>query len=184
MVFSGFSDGSFVAFNVNDGSMIWEKKLNSQGKFTDVDARAVLSNGIIYVPAYDGALYALKRDNGEILWKFDAGGAKQVLIDDDRLYLPSSDSFVYAIQKSSGRELWKFPLDRGVPSILIQEGPYLFFASTFQYLYAIQKSDGKPVSRFNVGWGSGFSGAPAYDPETRMIYWISGAGNLYTFRIK
>jgi outer membrane protein assembly factor BamB len=183
-VLAGLSDGFLVALNIQDGQLKWEKKLHEAGKFTDVDAHPVLENGVIYIPSYDGSLYALKRANGDILWKFEAGGSKDVLIQDDYIYLPSSDGSVFCIRKDNGKQVWKFDLDRGVPTQLVATDRWLIFGSSYQYLYALDKLTGKGVYRYNVGYGSGFSGSPAYDSKAQKLYFLSGAGNLYQFAVR
>ena len=182
-VLVGLSDGFLVALSLTDGQLKWEKKLHQGTKFTDVDAHPVLENGIIYVPSYDGALYALKRQGGDILWRYDAGGSKEVVLDDQKIYLPSSDGSVYALQKSNSKVLWKFNLDRGTPTRLVVTDQYIIVGSSFQYLYVIDKNTGKGLYRYNVGYGSGFAGSPAYDPAEQRVYLLSGSGNLYAFAI-
>jgi outer membrane protein assembly factor BamB len=183
-VLAGLSDGFLVALSVSDGQLKWEKKLHNGTKFTDVDAHPVLENGVIYIPSYDGALYALRRTDGDVIWKFDAGGSKDVLLDDQVLYLPSSDGFIYCVQKTNGKLLWKFELDRGTPTHLVATDRYLIVGSSFQYLYAIDKSNGAGLYRYNVGYGSGFAGTPAYDSANQRLYILSGAGNLYDFAVR
>ena len=183
-VLAGLSDGYLVALNVSDGQLKWEKKLHSGLKFTDVDAHPVLDNGTIYIPSYDGALYALQRQGGDVIWRFDAGGSKDVLMNGDVLYLPSSDGNVYCVNKSNGKMIWKFELDHGAPTRLVATDRWIIVGSSYQYLYALDKLTGKAVYRYNVGYGSGFSGTPAYDPESRKVYFLSGAGNLYSFALR
>ena len=183
-VLAGLSDGFLVSLNLPDGQLKWERKLHEGIKFTDVDAHPILEDGIVYVPSYDGALYALKRTGGDVIWRFDAGGNKQVVIEDQRLYLPSSDGNIYALQKSNAKVLWKFEMDKGVPTKLIVTDRYLIVGSSFQYLYVIDKETGKGLYRYNVGYDSGFGGSPVYDPETRRLYALSGAGNLYAFTVR
>ncbi len=183
-VLTGLSDGFLVALSVADGQLKWEKKLHNGAKFTDVDAHPILDNGIIYIASYDGALYALRRNNGDILWRFDAGGSKDVVLEGDVIYLPSSDGYIYCLDKTTGKQIWKFELDHGTPTRLVSTDRYLVLGSSFQYLYAINKTTGKGVYRYNVGYGSGFSGAPAYDALTQRIYFLSGAGNLYDFEVR
>jgi outer membrane protein assembly factor BamB len=183
-VIAGLSDGFLVSLNLSDGQLKWERKLHAGTKFTDVDAKPILSDGVIYVPSYDGALYALKRQGGDIIWRFDAGGAKRVALENDRIFLPSSDGSVYAVSKSSGKVIWKFELDSGVPTQLAVTDRYIVVGSTFQYLYVLDKETGQGVYRYNVGNGSGFSGAPTYDPVTRRLYILSGGGNLYAFEVR
>ena len=161
-----------------------ERKLHPGAKFTDVDAHPVLENGIIYIPSYDGALYALKRVGGDVIWRFDAGGSKDAVIDDQRIYLPSSEGSIYSLQKSNAKVNWKFDLDHGTPTQLIVTDKYLIVGSSYQYLYVIDKVTGKGLYRYNVGYGSGFAGSPAYDPATQKIYFLSGYGNLYAFALR
>jgi outer membrane protein assembly factor BamB len=183
-VMAGLSDGFLVSLNLQDGQLKWERKLHQASKFTDVDAHPQLENGTIYIPSYDGALYALKRVNGDVIWRFDAGGSKDVVLEDTRLFLPSSDGSVYALQKSNAKVLWKFDLDRGVPTQLLVTDRYVIVGSSFQYLYVIDKESGKGVYRFNSGYESGFSGSPALDLINQRIYLLSQAGNLYSFMIR
>jgi outer membrane protein assembly factor BamB len=183
-VIAGLSDGFLVELSMQDGQLKWERKLHNGTKFTDVDAHPVLEDGVIYIPSYDGALYALKRQTGEIIWRFDIGGAKTVILSGDRLYFPGSDGTIYALQKSNAKLIWKFELDGGVPTQLAETDQYLIVGSSFQYLYAIDKETGKGAYRFNVGYGSGFAGAPAFDPATQKAYILSDSGNLYSFTVR
>lgn len=183
-VLVGLSDGFLVSLSAEEGQLKWERKLHLGTKFTDVDARPVVDNGVLYVPSYDGSLYALKRAGGETLWRFDAGGSKQVVIEKDKIFLPSSDGTIYALEKESAKVAWKFEMDEGTPTQIISTEKYLIVGSSYQYLYAIDKKTGKAAYRFNAGYGSGFSGAPAYDPATRRLYILSGAGNLYAFTLR
>jgi outer membrane protein assembly factor BamB len=183
-VIAGLSDGFLVSLSINDGQLKWERKLHTGTKFTDVDAHPVLENGVIYIPSYDGALYALKRAGGDVIWRMDVGGSKRVVVDEDRLYFPASDGNVYCVQKSSGKVNWQFELDGGTPTQLAVTDQLVIVGSSFQYLYAIDKKTGKPLYRFNVGNGSGFHGSPAFDPASQQVYILSGAGNLFNFEIR
>lgn len=180
-VILGMSDGYLVALSVEEGQLKWEKKLHQGSKFTDVDARPVLVNGVIYVPSYDGALYALKRQGGDTLWRFDSGGSKEVVSEGQKLFLPSSDGSIYCLQKDNAKVNWKFELDGGVPTRIAVTDKYLIFGSTYQYLYVVDKNTGKGVYRFNAGNGSGFAGSPLFDSLTNRLYALSGAGNLFSF---
>lgn len=181
---AGLSDGFLVALSVDDGTLKWERKLHFGRKFTDVDAEAVLDGSVIYVPSYDGALYALSRRNAEVIWKFDAGGSKTVQIEGRRIFLPSSDGHVYALDKENGKVFWKFQLDGGTPTQLALSERYIFVGSSQEYFYVIDKNTGKGLYRYHVGYGSGFSGAPAFDPVKSRLYVLSGGGNLFSFLVR
>lgn len=183
-VITGLSDGFVVGLSVNDGQLKWERKLHQGTKFTDVDAKPVLDNSVLYIPSYDGALYALGRQNADVLWRFDAGGSRTVVVEDARLFLPSSDGRVYALQKSNGKELWRFDLDGGTPTQLVVTDRYVIVGSSFQYLYVLDKNTGKGLYRYNVGFDSGFGGAPAFDADSGRLYILSHGGNLMAFEVR
>jgi len=183
-VLVGMSDGFLVALSLEEGILRWEKKIHPGTKFTSVNAHPALEDGVIYIPSYDGALYALKRANGDVIWRFDAGGSKDVVLDRQRLFLPSSDGSIYCLQKANGKILWKFNLDFGVPTQLATTEKYIIVGSSYQYLYLIDKNTGKAVYRFDAGYNSGFAGTPWYDPVQQRVYALSGAGNLYSFQMR
>jgi outer membrane protein assembly factor BamB len=173
-----------VAVGREDGQLKWERKLSTALKFTDVDAPVVLEKDVLYVPSFDGYLYALKRKGGEVIWKVDVGGCRAVVLDDQRLFLPGNDGTVRAIQTSNGKELWKFELDSGVPTSIASNDKYLVFGSSHEYLYALDRATGQLVWRYQVGAGGGFSTSPLIDAGKQRLYVLSGGGNLmaYSFR--
>jgi outer membrane protein assembly factor BamB len=183
-VVAGLSDGYLVAVSVDDGSLRWERKLQITTKFTDVDAAPVLIGETIYVPSYDGALYALKRKGGDTVWRFDAGGARKISSEESVIYLPSSNGTVYALAQENAKILWQFDVDHGVPTTISVTDRYVIFASSHQYLYVLDKKTGKGLYRYNVGDGSGFSSNPTYDKSNDALYALSMAGNLYQFKIR
>jgi len=179
----GFSDGYVVALGAKDGNLVWERKIHSGKRFMDVDASAVADGSTLFMPSYDGGLYALDRTTGKILWKVDAGSAKKVLLDprdSKSLYVAASDGTVVALNRSSGRILWKFELDAGTPTELVLKDNYLAFGSSVQYFYVIHKGDGSLAYRHNVGLRSGFVSNP-FQSENELFL-MSNFGNLYVFR--
>jgi outer membrane protein assembly factor BamB len=182
-VIAGMPDGYLVGLSLNDGRLIWEKRIHRGNKFTDVDAHPVLDGNRIYVPSYDGALYAVMKTGNRILWRFDAGGSKKVTTEGGRIYFPSSNGTIYALKKENAKVDWKFELDSGTPTGLAVTKDYIVVGSSYRYLYVLSKRNGELLYRYNVGPGSGFSGSPSYDPETEMVFFLSGAGNLYSFKL-
>ena len=183
-VLVGFSDGYFVALNQKDGNLVWESRIHSGVKFTDIDAEPVLDGTRYFVPSYDGGLYALDRSNGKVIWHTDVGGSKKILLDTTPgskvLYLPASDGRIYCLNKDTGHTIWSFDIDLGTPTNLIQHGPYLAFGSSRQYFYVIHRGNGSLAYRTNIGLRSGFFGTPIEDKG--VIYILSNFGNLYGFR--
>ncbi|MBI3557422.1 MAG: PQQ-binding-like beta-propeller repeat protein, partial [Deltaproteobacteria bacterium] len=180
LAYVGFSDGYLVALNANDGNLVWEQKIHRGSKFTDVDAMVLLDGDRLYVPSYDGELYALERAKGRVLWHIEVGGSKKVLMDDKTLYLASSNGSIYSINKDTGKQGWKFELDSGTPTNLIQHDSYLAFGGSQQYFYVLHKGDGSLAYRYSAGLRSGYVSSPVQ--SERDIFALSNFGNLYVFR--
>jgi hypothetical protein len=75
-------------------------------------------------------------------------------------------------------------MDGGSPTAALATDRYILVGSSYQYLYAIDKRSGELKDRWNSGYGSGFSGGMAYDPAQGLLYAVSGAANLYSFKVR
>ncbi len=179
----GLSDGYLISLQLEEGTLKWEKKLHFAKKFNDIDAGPVLVDDRYVVPSYDGSLYALNAQ-GDVQWKYDAGGARSVAVKGSTIFLPSSSGFVYALDSTNAKPIWKFELDRGVPTEVLLTDRYVIFASSFQYIYALDIATGALKYRFNLGNGAGVSAPPAFFKETNDAYFLSMSGNLYQFRVR
>jgi outer membrane protein assembly factor BamB len=183
-VWVGFADGALVALSRKDGKVLWEKQLNSSKRFSGLNAELVESDGLVYVPAYDQALYALNSKNANPVWvKEGVGGSRKVTLSGGVVYAPSSQGKVFALDAKSGKELWSFDLDGGVPSEIVVSDRHIIFGSTHEYIYALDRLTGKLVYRHQVGYASGFSGGLAFDSGKKFIYGLSRGGNLYSFKV-
>ncbi len=182
-IWVGFADGALVALSKKEGKVLWEKQLNNNKRFSNLNAEFVESAGVVYIPAYDNALYALNAKTGNPVWvRDDLGGANRVTVAGNTLYAPASNGYLYAIDAKTGRDQWKFELDQGIPSNVIVTEKHVIFASSNEYLYALDRSHGKLVYRFHIGYGSGFSGGLAFDAPKNALYVMSRGGNLLSFK--
>ncbi len=177
----GLSDGYVVSLGSKEGNLIWERRLNSGSRMNDVDANAIVSDGHIFMSAYDGAFYTLNKKSGDIQWKVDGGGARTPLLQPNRIVVPGSDGIIRALDPESGKELWKFALDGGTPTEVIAIDQSLAVGSSYRYLYVLDAETGRAVYRFDCGDGSGITAPLTYDPETRQLYVLTSSGNLMSF---
>jgi len=179
----GFADGALVALSRKEGKVLWEKQLNTNKRFSGLNAELVEGDGVVYVPTYDQALYALNAKTGSPIWvKEGMGGSRKVTLSHGVLYAPSSQGKLFALDPKTGKEFWNFELDDGVPSDVVVTDRHVLFSSTHEYLYALDRATGKLEYRYQVGYESGFSGGLAYDSAKQFLYALSRGGNLYSFR--
>jgi outer membrane protein assembly factor BamB len=179
VVWAGFSDGSLVALSRNEGKVLWEKQLNSNKRFADMNADLIHVGDHVIVAAYDGALYNLNASTGATLWSQEnLGGSRGAQVQDGVVYVGSSSGTVAALDEKSGKILWKFELDHPVASSVTVLSDHVVVSSSSQYLYLLERSTGKIVDRLDMGYRSGFSGPFIYDAKLNLMYGLSRGGNL------
>ena len=90
-----------------------------------VAAAATVSNGVLYVGDWKGNFYAVRADDGTILWQQfvgvsappkdpvcqpSTGVSAQATVAGDVVYVAGGDSAVYALDIQTGNQLWRIPL--------------------------------------------------------------------------
>lgn len=177
----GFSDGYIVALKKSDGTLIWERKLGTQGRFRDVDSTPVVSGNILYASSFDGSLFALKLESGEVVWQVDRGGFTPVTVQGDRIYMSSSDGQLIALDKGSGKTIWFKNIKRGISTQPTYYKNFLIYGETNGNLIAADANTGEPVAQFAPG--RGLIARPTVDEKTGRIYFISNNANLYAMKL-
>ncbi|MFH1223666.1 MAG: PQQ-binding-like beta-propeller repeat protein [Pseudomonadota bacterium] len=175
-VYVGFSDGSLIGADVTSGTVVLEKKLNSKGKFKDIDATPYVDEKMVIIPSYDGNLYCLDRKTGGEIWNIKDGSAKAVTVMNDVVYFSSNEGNLYAIDIKDGRVRWNSKLKSGIPTSPAVLDDYLVVGSSERGIMLFNKNDGKFVAEFNSGTGV-FA-----DPvvEDNNIYFLTNYGVLHS----
>jgi outer membrane protein assembly factor BamB len=108
------------------------------------------SDDHIVVGNLDGHVYAVKRQTGELSWRFATDGVKDrkgvtstVVEKDGLLYFGANDGQVYAIKLSDQSVAWKFQTgDEVNSSPVIDESGTLYIGSRDMKLYALDTKTG------------------------------------------
>ncbi len=66
----GSGTGDLVAIDVNTGSILWDKRLDS-----GLYGGATVVNDLVFTGTYNGMIYAFMRDTGEQVWSYQAPAA-------------------------------------------------------------------------------------------------------------
>lgn len=181
LIYVGFSEGSFVAFNKSNGTINWEIQLNKNKRFKDIDSSAVVDADKIYVSGYDDKLYVLSATNGDILNKFEAGGYVPVTIDGSILYYPSSNGKVYALSKETLKPVWEYVVPNGLPTEISLFNDKVIFGESLGHLVLLDKKTGRAMSSFEPG--RGILSPIAVNEKRSELYFISGEANLYSMGV-
>ena len=176
----GFSDGTLVALKPANGTVIWETRLVTAGRFRDVDGTVTQVGDRLYVTTYGDELHALDAASGRSVWSATPGGATGIVHADGKLYHGLDSGEVMARDATDGRELWRWPLPAGVPTTPVLAGDLLFFASSSQTIYALRTGNGSLAWQYEPGLNVSGSWAPPAVSGSR-VYFTSNVGTVYAF---
>ncbi len=110
---------------------------------------------MIYGGTRDGAIYAVKKNTGDILWtrQFPAPFNSRPLATDLRLYIGAEDGTFTAINQKTGETLWRYRTRGAVSGNPVLMDGLVFFGSMDGYIYALGATDGRLRWRTRTGAG-------------------------------
>lgn len=181
VLFVGFSDGSLVALNAKTGTVKWERQLNNNKKFKDLDTNPLVDNEVVFALGFDDHLYCLRTSTGESVWKNDTGGyGGMILVGDKLMYATTNMEFV-AVDKASGIRSWTYKLEDGIATTPSLYRGLVVFGESQGSLVFLDTGTGKLVGSFDPG--RGVMSPPTVDEKANRVYFISGESNLYSLDI-
>jgi outer membrane protein assembly factor BamB len=88
-----------------DYALVWSEATDDP----PITASAIL-NGVVYVGAENGDLYALQAGNGSLLWHYTIFGAilDTPVLSGEMAYVGSANGIAYALRARDGTLLWYY----------------------------------------------------------------------------
>lgn len=147
----------------------------------EVRSSPTVSDGVLYVGAYDNNLYALDAKTGDFVWKYgtEGGVGSSPLALGGRVFVGSQDGVLYAINGESGRLLWTCPTKRPIYSSPKFSFGHVFFGSDDKTLYAVKASNGRVAWTFQAE--APIRSSPAVGEEG--IYFGDEGGSVYAIGV-
>ena len=181
-VLCGFDDGKVSAYDVSNGTLLWETMLTPAGgrteieKIMDIDAPMVILGNELYVGSYQGALGAMALESGDIIWVTEASIYAGMAADDNAVFVSEADGTVMALSRFTGREIWKKEnlLYRNPTAPVIMDDS-IVIGDLEGYLHWLDKTSGEIQERINIG-KSKISSAPLV--LNNSIYVLTDSGDL------
>lgn len=101
----------------------------------------------VFVGSSDRGLYALRAEDGEILWRFETRGAVQSepLYDprEDVVYFGSNDGALYKVKAETGELLWRFSTNAEVARRPVLANDLLYFVNANDTVLAVEPKTGE-----------------------------------------
>jgi outer membrane protein assembly factor BamB len=178
-VYLGFSDGYLAALDAVGGTAKWEKSLaGGASEYLDVDTSPVVDEaGRLYVASYQGGLYCLNADTGEVEWTSTAVGLTSLLTRGGILFAVG-DGRVDAYLGETGKLLWSHSLEERAGQMPVLAHGMLLVPNQRSLLFMDLRT-GK--SRLAWNPGDGISAAPRVEGSTAYV--LSNNGYLYALRL-
>lgn len=179
--FVGFADGAVVALNSKTGALKWERQLNRNKRFRDVDSDPLVDGEFLYVSAFDNAIYCLRSATGDVVWKSEKGAFGAPLLVGDAIYFAATNGEFQALDRSSGKKKWALPVTEGIATSARMYKGLLVYGESRGDLNFVDVTSGKKIGHFSPG--RGIMSAPLIDEKNDRIYFISGEANVYAVKV-
>lgn len=176
----GFADGDLVALSLEDGNLLWERKLATGAKFIDVDATPVLFNDKLFVGSVAGALSIVNPDSGMVERTLDLSVSRSPLVVDKELFIGTSSGDI-AVMDSSGEITRQVKLTKsGISSLLEWKGQVVVATLSGEVFY-VNKKTLEIMEKFDLGSRlSSVLGVLSVQGDYLALF--SSRNRLYVFR--
>jgi outer membrane protein assembly factor BamB len=185
VVYIGGSDHRFSAYDFLNGKPMWSYHA-LEGPI--VSKPVIVDNKIIF-GAWDKNLYALNKNDGHVLWKWNNGSsvinyspaACIPVVKDDVVYIVAPDRYLSAIDINTGKTLWRTNEATVRESIGISNDGKLVYGKTMQdTVVAFYTNKGKPEFAWKMNVGFGYEHAPSMLIEKNgRLYFGTKNGVVY-----
>ena len=156
LIYLTSADGTLYAIDAEQGSLLWTFKstrpfygsavagidvVRASGNSTEYVAKdAGLGN--VYVAGYDGYVYALNAESGQLVWKYKMAFPSEVspALVGKTLYVPANN-FLYALDATTGKEIWStkyYRLPAKITSAPVVSEGMIYVGCEDGYIYAIK----------------------------------------------
>ena len=117
-------------------------------RLVDVDVQPIVSGSMVYTLAYNGNLAAVDIRSGNVVFKREYSGYREIATDGQNIFLVDSSGGIFALDKNSGIERWSQPALVGWhltgPTVI---GNNLVLGDNEGNLHWLDKTSGDLVSR-------------------------------------
>jgi outer membrane protein assembly factor BamB len=187
-VVSGLDNGKLAVLKLQTGKLLWEANVaiprgrSELERLVDVDAKPVISDGVVYVTSYQGRTVAGDLYSSKLLWEREISSFAGLAVDHDNVYISDARSHLWAVSRSSGVSLWKqTQLQARVITAPVVVGNYVAVGDVEGFVHWMRKDNGEFVARYSTGSKSINVSPLAVDDQSILVY--TSRGELQLLRL-
>jgi outer membrane protein assembly factor BamB len=193
-VVAGFSSGELNAYRYENGRQVWQDALarttmsTSVASLSDIDADAVIDNGVVYAVGQGGRMVALDLFSGQRIWELNFAGIATPWVAGDWLFAVNDKGQLISIARRTGKIRWINQLpryrdqkDRKGPITYVGPvlaGERLIVAGSNGALINVSPVDGSFQSQSDLDDGVSFQPVVA----NNTLYLLTDSGRLIAYR--
>ncbi len=178
-VYAGFADGYFLCFTLEEGQVLWERRMTAGQKFVDVDMRPVLFNGKIIVGSVDDKMEVIDPRSGVLTKKLNFQSNRAGVEYNDEMVFGTVNGELVFVDKRFN-EVKRIGLDKVAISSIAKWKGGLVATTVGKTAYYVD-ARGAITQRFDLGSAySAVFGHMTQDEDN--LAFISSRFRLYTFR--
>jgi len=188
VVIAGFSNGTLVAVNAEDGIWRWEERVAvPQGRYDierviDVDGELLVTQNIVLATSYQGNLMGFDILTGRIVWGMEGSSYHGLAEGFGNLYMCNERGHIIAIRNNSDNEVWRNEnLDLREVTAPTAFSNYIAVADFEGYVHLLSQIDGRIVGRTRVD-GDGVRARLVANANT--LYAFGNSGRLTALTIQ
>ena len=117
-----------------------------------IESTAAVADGIVYVGALDGVLYAIDAQTGEKQWTYQTNSSIKAspAIHDGVIYFGDGDGVFHAVDINTEKMKWQFSTEGEIISSANFAGDRVLFGSYDGFLYCLNRENGELVWKFET----------------------------------
>jgi len=178
--------GRLVAFNPDNGAVLWEAPIASPRGTNDVERLVDLvgptsaQGNVLCARAFQASVGCVDAARGQVLWTQTARGSVGVGGDAELVAGAESNGTVQAWSREDGKRLWsvdRFQHRRLTAPLLL--GRSVILGDDTGLVHVVSKQDGSHLNRLQTD-GSGVAAAPVVAADTLVV--VTRNGGVYGFR--
>lgn len=178
-VFAGFADGYLLAFSLEDGQVVWEKKMTTSDKFVDVDMSPTYYRGKIIVGSIAGKAEIIGPQGGELVKRLDFSVNRDALYFENQVIYGTTDGRVISLDSSYDIQKDVKITETSISSISSWKNGFVV-TTTGKYVYFLDKTF-NVISTFDLGnESSAVFSRPSVNEDKMAI--MSSRNRLYLFQ--
>lgn len=156
-VIFGDANGKLNVLISNSGLEAWKQSVatavgaSELERLVDIDTQPIVTKDTIYCLAFNGNLIAVNLQSGQIKWKKEYSGYRNMVINGFNLYLTDVADHVYAVDSRNGDVLWRqTQLQRRGVTDVYSSGDHVIVGDNLGYLHWLDKSTGDFTARIEL----------------------------------